>query len=65
MDRVLCGMHWACCLVYLDDVILFGMTVPEALQCFEKYWKRLSALDYNLRQRNVLVCRWKWGRWVT
>ena len=32
MDRVLCGMCWSHCLVYLDDVISFGTTAPEALQ---------------------------------
>ena len=52
MDRVLCGMHWSRCLVYLDDVISFGMTAPEALQ-------HLEHLDYNLRQRNVLLCKRK------
>ena len=26
MDHVLYGMRWSCCLVYLDDVILFGTT---------------------------------------
>ena len=31
MDRALCGMRWARCLVYLDDVISFGGTVTEAL----------------------------------
>ena len=31
MDRVLCGMRWSRCLVYLDDVISFGVTVSEAL----------------------------------
>ena len=31
MDRVLCGMRWSRCLVYLDDVISFGGTVTEAL----------------------------------
>ena len=30
MDRVLCGMRWSRCLVYLDDVISFGGTVMEA-----------------------------------
>ena len=30
MDRVLCGMRWSRCLVYLD-VIAFGTTAPEAL----------------------------------
>ena len=27
MDRVLCGMRWSRCLVYLDDVISFGASV--------------------------------------
>ena len=36
MDRVLCGMRWSRCLVYLDDVISFGKTVPEALLRLEE-----------------------------
>ena len=31
MDRVLCGMRWSRSLVYLDDVISFGKSIPEAL----------------------------------
>ena len=31
MDRVLSGMRWSRCLVYLDDVISFGTDVPEAM----------------------------------
>ena len=31
MDRVLCGMRWSRCLVYLHDVISFGGTITEAL----------------------------------
>ena len=31
MDRVLCGMRWSRCLVYLDDVISFGGTVTEVV----------------------------------
>ena len=34
MDRVLCGMRWSRCLVYLDDVISFGGTVTEAPRAF-------------------------------
>ena len=30
MDRVLCGIRWSRCLVYLEDVISFGGTVTEA-----------------------------------
>ena len=42
MDRVLCGMRWSRCLVYLDDVISFGTTIPEALLCLEEVLARLS-----------------------
>ena len=36
MDRVLCGMRWSRCLVYLDDVISFGKTISEALLRLEE-----------------------------
>ena len=36
MDRVLCGMRWSRCLVYLDDVISFGKSVPEAIGRLEE-----------------------------
>ena len=42
MDRVLCGMRWSRCLVYLDDVISFGGTVTEALGRLEEVLCRLS-----------------------
>ena len=31
VKRVLCGMRWSRCLVYLEDVISFGGTATEAL----------------------------------
>ena len=42
MDRVLCGMHWSRCLVYLDDVISFGGSVTEALTRLEAVLCHLS-----------------------
>ena len=36
MDRVLCGMRWSRCLIYLDDVISFGRSIPEALARLEE-----------------------------
>ena len=47
MDRVLCGMRWSRCLVYLDDVISFGKNVPEAIGRLEEVLSRLS--DYGLQ----------------
>ena len=47
MERVLCGMQWSRCLVYLDDVISFGRSIPEALARLEEVLSRLS--DFGLR----------------
>ena len=33
MDRVLAGVQWSSCLVYLDDVIIYSWEdIPEALE---------------------------------
>ena len=32
MDQVLAGMHWKCCLVYLDDIIVFTKTIEDHLK---------------------------------
>ena len=49
MDRVLCGMRWSRCLVYLDDVISFGKSVPEALMSLEEVLTRLSEFVLQLK----------------
>ena len=49
MDRVLCGMRWTRCLVYLDDVISFGGTVTEALGRLEEVLSRLSNFGLQLK----------------
>ena len=51
MDRVLCGMRWSRCLVYLDDVISFGGTVPEALARLEKVLGRLHNFGLQLKAK--------------
>ena len=49
MDRVLCGMCWSHCLVYLDDVISFSGTVTEALARLEEVLGRLSNFGLQLK----------------
>ena len=49
MDRVLCGMRWSRCLVYLDDVISFGVSVSEALVHLEEVLCRLSDFGLQLK----------------
>ena len=51
MDRVLCGMRWSRCLVYLDDVISFGKSIPEALARLEEVLSRLSDFGLQLKAR--------------
>ena len=51
MDRVLCGMRWSRCLVYLDDVISFGKSVPKALAWLEEVLARLSDFGLQLKAK--------------
>ena len=51
MDRVLCGMRWSRCLVYLDDVISFRKSVPEALGRLEEVLARLSDFGLQLKAK--------------
>ena len=51
MDHVLCGMRWSRCLLYLDDVISFGMTAPEALLRLEEVLERLSKFGLQLKAK--------------
>ena len=51
MDRVLCGMRWSRCLVYLDDVISFGATVSEALFRLEEVLEQLSDFGLQLKAK--------------
>ena len=51
MDRVLCGIRWLRCLVYLDDVISFGVSVSEALICLEEVLCRLNDFGLQLKAK--------------
>lgn len=48
MDVVLADLQWTTCLVYLDDIIVFGRTFQEHLQ-------RLNEVLLKLRQANLKV----------
>ena len=51
MDRVLYGMRWSRCLVYLNDVISFGGTVTEALTRLEDVLSHLSNFGLQLKAK--------------
>ena len=50
MDRVLYGVRWSRCLVYLDYVISFGTSIPETLARLEEVLSRLSDVGLQLTE---------------
>ena len=59
MERVLCGMRWSRCLVYLDDVISSGKSVPEALGHLEEVLARLSDIGLQLKAKKCTFMQTK------
>ena len=60
METVLSGLHWQICLIYLDDIIIFGKTFKEmitnldtVLQRFEKAGLKLRPSKCQLFQKEV------------
>ena len=55
MDTVLKGLQWEHCLVYLDDIIVFGKTFDETLQNLQMVMDRLKAAGLKLKASK---CQW-------
>ena len=56
MDRVLQGLRWSRCLVYLDDIISFGTTLDNLTLIFERfhsYGLQLKSTNCHLFQTSV------------
>lgn len=59
MDRVLAGMQWETCLVYLNDFIVLGGTVPEMLQRLDLVFDRLRQANLKLWLAKCCLFRWQ------
>ena len=55
MDTVLKGLQWQRCLVYLDDIIIFGKTFDDTLQNLRMVMDRLKAAGLKLKASK---CQW-------
>lgn len=51
MERVLAGLQWQICLVYIDDIIIFGRTVEEHLAQLQTVFSRLKAAGLKLKPK--------------
>ena len=55
MEKVLMGLQWQKCLVYLDDIIMFGRDFDETLANLECVMERLKQAGLKLKPSK---CRW-------
>ena len=57
MDRVLQGLRWSRCLVYLDDIISFGYTFDSALANLTLIFERLRSYGLQLKSTKCHLFR--------
>ena len=57
MDRVLQGLRWSCCLIYLDDIISFGSTFDSLLANLTLIFKRLRSYGLELKSTKCHLFR--------
>ena len=52
METVLCGLQWEECLVYIDDIIIPGVSVGQCLERIDHVFERLAAANLKLKPSN-------------
>ena len=57
MDVVLAGLQWSTCLVYIDDVVIMGITFKEHLQHLREVIQRLRDANFKLRPNKCHFCQ--------
>ena len=57
MDVVLCGLSYLTCLVYLDDIIVFGRSFEEQLTRLNEVFERLEKANLKLKPSKCSLCQ--------
>ena len=58
MDAILAGLKWKCCLVYLDDIVIFGKTWQENLAGLDAVLQKLEDKGLTINPKKCqLLCR--------
>ncbi|CAF1202694.1 unnamed protein product, partial [Didymodactylos carnosus] len=57
MDLVLRGLKWNCCLVYLDDVIIYSATFEQHLEDIHSVLERIKINDLTLKPSKCFFAR--------
>ncbi len=56
MELVLYGLNWKICLIYLDDVILYGGNFDDALGRLKTAWQCIREANLKLNPLSVVSC---------
>ena len=57
MDVVLAGLKWQCCLVYIDDVIIYSPTFDQHLNDLKEVFQTLREANLTLKASKCYFCR--------
>jgi transposase InsO family protein len=57
MDVVLAGLKWQCCLVYIDDVVIFSPTFDQHMKDLRKVFEALRSANLTLKASKCQFCR--------
>ena len=55
MERVLQGLQWEKCLLYLDDIVAFGGDFDQAMQNLQSVFSRLLEANLKLKPRKCML----------
>ncbi|CAG2213150.1 unnamed protein product [Mytilus edulis] len=59
METILAGLQWETCLVYIDDIIVFGKTLDGMLDNLRDVFARLKSAGLKLKAKKCTLCTTK------
>ena len=64
MEAVLAGLQWDICLIYLDDIIVFGTSFDEAVENLQQVLRRLRNAGLKLKPKKMrIICKIRFFSW--
>ena len=57
MDIVLAGLKWQCCLVYIDDIVVYSPSFEQHLKDLKKVFEALRAANLTVKASKCHFCR--------
>jgi hypothetical protein len=64
-ERVLQGLRWHTCFVYIDDVVLFSKNEMQLLERMEEVFRRLKDAGLKVKPRRCILFTRETSYWAT